>query len=339
MWRPCACWLLLVVGIVGRDLPAAEPVDLAQRAAALKNLRWGMFVCWSFSTFSGKEWTSGVQDVAFFRAKDCDTEQWARTAKEAGMGYILFLAKHHDGFCLWDTQTTDRKVTRSPLGRDVLAELRRSCDKHGLKLALYFSEGDWTWPGAVDGKAGAGGSNPETKKSQLRELLAQYGDVEYLWFDHAAGNGGLSHPETAAWVKRWQPGCLVGFNSGDQTGADIRLGEMGRPGPLEDLAASPYIKNPAGARYRLAEFTYPILPPHEGGALWFYSLPKHDGLCLPAEKLYDDYLGAVKYGNIFSLNVGPDANGRLRNIDVATLRDVGRRIQQARPAPSGGAEK
>ena len=73
------------------------------------------------------------------------------------MGYILFLTKHHDGFCLWDTKTTDRKVTKAPLGRDVLAELRKSCDKHGIKLALYFSEGDWTWPGAVDGKGGKGG--------------------------------------------------------------------------------------------------------------------------------------------------------------------------------------
>ena len=127
---------------------AAEPVDMQKRAAELKGLKWGMFICWSFSTFSGKEWTPGVKDVAFFKAAGCDADQWARTAKEAGMGYILFLTKHHDGFCLWDTKTTDRKVTKAPLGRDVLAELRKSCDKYGIRLALYFSEGDWTWPGA-----------------------------------------------------------------------------------------------------------------------------------------------------------------------------------------------
>ena len=124
--------------------PAAETVDMNKRAEELKGLKWGMFVCWSFSTFSGKEWTPGVKDVAFFHPTGCDTDQWARTAKEAGMGYILFLTKHHDGFCLWDTKTTDRKVTKSPLGKDVLAQLRKSCDKYGIKLALYFSEGDWT---------------------------------------------------------------------------------------------------------------------------------------------------------------------------------------------------
>jgi alpha-L-fucosidase len=308
---------------------AADAVDMAQRAEELKSLRWGMFVCWSFSTFSGKEWTGGIEDVSFFKATDVDTDQWARTAKDAGMGYILFLTKHHDGFCLWDTKTTERKVTNAPLGRDVLAALKASCDKYAIKLALYFSEGDWTWPGAEDGKSRAGGSNPEVKKAQLKELLTQYGPIEYIWFDHAVGDGGLSHKDTVAWCKSLQPGCFIGFNHGDQEGADIRLGEKGRPGPLSDhAAAGPHMRDAPATTYLLAEFTYPILPPHQGGAMWFYSLPIHDNLCLPAEQIYRDYLGAVQYGNIFSINVGPDCNGRLRDIDVATLREVGEMIRR-----------
>ncbi|MGA2067232.1 MAG: alpha-L-fucosidase [Thermoguttaceae bacterium] len=315
-------------------LHAAEPVNMRKRRDELVNLKWGMFICWSLSTFSGQEWTPGVKDLRFFRAKECDSDQWARTATEAGMGYILFLTKHHDGFCLWDTKTTDRKVTKAPLGRDVLAELRRSCDKHGVKLALYFSEGDWTWPGAVDGQGGKGGSNPAMKKAQLKELLTQYGLIEYIWFDHAVGDGGLSHKDTVAWCKSLQPGCFIGFNHGDQEGADIRLGEMGRPGPLSDSrGAGPYMQNAPSRSYLLAEFTYPILPPHQGGAMWFYSLPKHNDLCLSAQKLYKDYLGAVKHGNVFSLDVGPDYQGRLRKIDVETLQKVGRMIRNP-PPPS-----
>jgi hypothetical protein len=196
-------WVSLVASAVAPLSATAEPVDMARRAEELKALKWGLFVCWSFSTFSGKEWTPGVTDVSFFTATGCDTDQWARAAQEAGMGYILFLTKHHDGFCLWDTQTTDRKVTKSPLGRDVLAE-----------------------------------------------------------------------------------------------------------------------------------FTYPILPPHEGGAMWFYSRPSHEALCHPAAKLYRDYLGAVKFGNIFSLDVGPDYAGRLRAVDVQTLRQVGEMIHRQTPDPS-----
>ena len=294
-----------------------------------------MFICWSFSTFSGNEWSLGVKDVELFKPTGCDIDQWVKTAKEAGMGYITFLTKHHDGFCLWDTKTTERKVTKSPLGRDVLAELRKSCDKFGIKLALYYSEGDWTWSGGKEGKAGYSGKDAEKEKSQLTELLTNYGPIEYMWVDHATGTGGLSHQEFLAHCKTLQPGCLIGFNSGDQTGVVIRIGEGGRPGPLNDTKTVFHIsaEDAAKASYLLAEFTYPILPPHKGGANWFYSLPEHDGLCLPAQKLYEDYLGAVKYGNIFSINVGPDYAGKIRAIDVKTLRTVGEMIRNKAPLP------
>jgi alpha-L-fucosidase len=302
----------------------------ARRARELAGLHWGMFICWSLSTFSGHEWTPGVSDISLFRATHCDTDQWARTARDAGMGYILFLTKHHDGFCLWDTHTTDRKVTHAPLGKDVLAMLRKSCDKYGIKLALYFSEGEFP-----DNKLyHPGGYTPELKKAQLKELLTEYGPIQFIWLDHAQGDGGLSHQDTVAFVKSLQSGCFVGFNNGPPAG-DIRLGEMGHPAPLDDLSgagfASGDMKGYNG--YRLAEFTYPILPPHDGGAMWFYSLPKYDALCYPASKLYHDYLGAVQCGNIFSLDVGPDYNGRLRKVDVATLKQVGRWIHNPASAP------
>lgn len=322
----CAVLLVAItpLGLIAQTNDAAPAGVSTARVEALKNLRFGMFICWSFSTFSGKEWTPGVTNLELFAATECDTDQWAKTAKDAGMGYILFLTKHHDGFCLWDSQTTDRKVTKARLGRDVLAELRKSCDKYGIKLALYFSEGEFEDNQLYH----PGGYTPKLKQAQLKELLTQYGPIEYIWFDHAQTDGGLSHAETFAFCKSLQPDCFIGFNHGDQADADIRLGEMGRPGPLADPTASgPYMKNSPGRKCRLAEFTYPILPPHQGGAMWFYSLPKHDHLCLSAAKIYDDYLGAVKFGNIFSLDLGPDYHGRLRDIDVQTLQQVGRWIR------------
>ncbi len=303
------------------------PLDIPARAKELKDLKWGMFVCWSFSTFAEKEWTPGVKDVSFFRATSVDTDQWAKTAREAGMNYILFLAKHHDGFCLWDTQTTDRKVTKAPLGRDVLAELKESCSKYGLSLAIYYSEGDWTWPGAKDGKGGGSGQNAEMERAQLTELLTKYGPIEYMWVDHAAGTGGLSHQEFLAHCKKLQPSCFVGFNHGDQQNTCIRIGELGKPGPLSDLSsAGPYANKEGSTNYLVAEFTYPIQPRRPKGAMWFYSHPDNEGACLMPEKLYADYLGAVKYGNLFSINVGPDYQGKLREIDVKTLQRVGTMI-------------
>ena len=337
--KPLPVFALLCV-LCGHSVRAAAPPPVSDaRVKELQNLRWGMFVCWSFSTFSGKEWTPGITNIDLFHPTGCDTEQWVKAAKEAQMGYILFLTKHHDGFCLWDTKTTDRKVTKTALGRDVLRELRAACDKHGIKLALYFSEGEWAWPNKPDGKRyqANGGYNPEMKKAQLKELLTDYGPVEYIWFDHAIGDGGVSHEETAAFCKALQPDCFIGFNHGPPAG-DIRLGEMGHPSALEDESGagfnSGHMKGYTG--YRLAEFTYPILPAHQGGAMWFYSLPRHDQLCLPAEKLHADYLGAAKYGNVFALDLGPDYAGKLREVDVQTLRKVGQYIRgeiKLPPAP------
>ena len=291
------------------------------RAEQVKELRFGMFICWSFSTFSNVEWTRGVKDLEWFNPTGCDTDQWCRVAGEAGMKYILFLTKHHDGFCLWDTSTTDWKVTKSPLGIDVLAKLKKSCDKYGLKLALYFSEGDWTQPKR---------ENAELKKAQLKELLTQYGPIEYIWFDHAQKDGGLSHEQTVKFCKELQPNCFVGFNSGDQSGADIRLGEWGKPGPLSDISSGGIVASRGSgmdkANYRLAEFTYPIFP-RNPKARWFYTMPEWDDQCLPAGKIYEDYLGAERYGNLFALDVAPMRNGKLRPIDAETLVKVGKYIR------------
>ncbi len=298
---------------------------LVRQAQKIINLKFGMFICWSFSTFSNVEWTRGVKDVSWFNPTGCDTDQWCRIAKQAGMGYILFLTKHHDGFCLWDTKTTNWKVTKSPLGIDVLAKLKKSCDKYGLKLALYFSEGDWTWPGK---------KNPEMKKAQLKELLTNYGPILYIWFDHAQGDGGLDHKKTVAWVKKFQPLCFAGFNTGAPAG-DIRLGEMGRPADITDISgagqATKYIKGYKG--YLLAEFTYPILGGRKMGR-WFYTMPEWDNKCVSAEQIYSDYLQAVKTHNIFSLDVGPNRAGKLRDIDIKTLLKVGKYIRGELKPPS-----
>lgn len=288
--------------------------ERVKRAQEIKDLKWGMFICWSFSTWSGNEWTGGQKDISMFKATEVDTDQWARTAKECGMGYILFLTRHIDGFCLWDTRTTDRKVTRSQLGLDVLAELRKSCDKYGIKLALYFAEGDLKenyYPGPY---------TVEMKKAQLKELLTQYGRIEYMWMDHWLPPPGMDHDQTTAYCHELQPGTLVGYNQPPKSG-EVEIRERGGA-------------RPTAPGYLIAEFTYPILPDHEGGAKWFYSLPKHDNLCHPAKMLYRDYVQAVKYGNIFSINVGPDYTGKLRAIDVKTLREVAEMIKNPPQPPN-----
>ena len=314
------CNLLFV-----RDCQAQpEKIDMASRAEQLKDLRFGMFICWSFSSFSGKEWTRNVEDVSLFNPTGFDPDQWVRTAKEAEMGYVLFLAKHHDGFCLWDTKTTDLKVTKSPLGVDVLAEVKKACDKYDIKLAVYFSEGDWSWSRRKDIPPSQ--SPPEMKKAQLKELLTQYGPVEFIWFDYAIGDGGLSHEETTKFVTSLQPDCYCGYNVGELSGR-LALRERGQAGPIggENVFDTSHLKGRKKENYsgfKVAEFTYPI-----SNKYWFYQPQLKDHDYHSPERIYNDYLGAVKYGNIFSLDVGPNRAGKLRDMDVKVLRQVGRYIR------------
>jgi alpha-L-fucosidase len=153
--------------------------------------------------------------------------------------------------------------------------------------------------------------------------------------DHAVGDGGLSHKETVDWIHQLQPNCFIGYNTGETAGR-LNLRERGKPGPIGDKNAvwnEGHLKENYD-NFLVAEFTYPILPKHEGGAYWFYSLPKHDNLCKPAGDLYKDYVGAVKYGNIFSIDVGPNYEGRIRDIDVKTLQKVGKYISGEIPPPT-----
>jgi len=92
--RCVVLWAGIVVSAVLPARAANQPMDMARRAEELKSLKWGMFICWSFSTLSGKEWTPGVTDVSFFRATGCDTDQWARTAKEAGSQFDHYTVEY-----------------------------------------------------------------------------------------------------------------------------------------------------------------------------------------------------------------------------------------------------
>jgi alpha-L-fucosidase len=168
-------------------------------------------------------------------------------------------------------------------------------------------------------------------------LLTRYGPIEFIWFDHAVGDGGMSHPDTAALVKSIQPSCFVGFNTGPQDGADLRLGERSQAAPLDTVVPGSIgvedMKKHSG--FLAAEFTYPILEGQEKqrlrGAQWFYSLPENDHRAASADKIFADYQEAVRHRNLFSLNIGPDRAGKLRAIDIETLRKVGERIRAAQP--------
>lgn len=208
---------------------AAHVVPTPNQFEALKN-EFIAFIHFGPNTFTRMEWGSGKEDPGIFGLHNLDTDQWCRAMKAAGMKMVIFTAKHHDGFCLWQSRYTRHGVMSSPFKDghgDVMKELSESCRKYGLKLGVYLSPADLyqienqeglygnlskkterTIPRPVEGRPF---QNKTTFKfvvddyneyflNQLFELLTEYGPIHEVWFDgaHPKTKGGQQY-NYAAW--------------------------------------------------------------------------------------------------------------------------------------------
>lgn len=155
-----------------------------------------------------------------------DPEQWVLLAKNAGMKYICFTAKHHDGFCMWDTRYSDYNIMNTPYGRDVLKMLADACHKHGILLSIYYSNPDWRHPKGYNPASthqwcAVNQSDPDLQcykqyvKDQITELLTNYGQIYTLFWDIPPG---LEDASINAYVRQLQPNILIndrGYDKGD----------------------------------------------------------------------------------------------------------------------------
>ena len=196
---------------------------------------YGMFIHWGIYSVGGKsEWEMQKYNVPKeeydkyipqFTAENFDPAQWVDYAVKSGMEYMVFTAKHHDGFCMWDTKYTDYNVMNTPFGKDPLRMLADECRKRNFPLVIYYSCMDWTheaYPN--DGTCSSVMTDPakhdmpeymEYVKNQIRELCTQYGEIYGIWWDN--NNTGYSDPSVNALIRELQPKAVIndrGF-SGD----------------------------------------------------------------------------------------------------------------------------
>lgn len=310
------------------------------------------FLHFGINTFTDSEWGTGEEDPAVFNPTHLDAEQWVKTMKAAGFKQLIITAKHHDGFCLWPTKTTNHSVAATPWqnGRgDVVKEVARACKKFGVGFGIYLSP--WDMHAAQYG-------TPEYNDffvAQLTELLSNYGSVDEVWFDGAKGEGKDQEYEFDRWytlIRKLQPQATIAIMGpdirwvGTETGVgrktewsvipaddnllkkvaaesqkDVAFAPTGDKRE-EDLGGRDKILNAKGLMWYPAETDVSIRPG------WFFHEAENEKVKSPVQ-LMNIYFTSVGRNGVLLLNVPPDKSGRINSADVKNLEgfaDIYKRI-------------
>ncbi|MBO5856176.1 MAG: alpha-L-fucosidase [Alistipes sp.] len=332
------------------DATIDEKINIASRVVpSPQQLEWQQmeltaFLHFGINTFTGNEWGSGQDDPNLFNPTELDCEQWVRTLKEGGFKMAIITAKHHDGFCLWQTATTDYSVKnitwRNGKG-DVVRELRDACEKYGIKFGVYLSP----W----DRNAECYGDSPAYNKffiEQLTELLTNYGEVHEVWFDGACAEGPNGRKQEYDWesilrtIHTLQPNAVTAI-----MGCDVRwVGNEGGLGRETEwsatvLAPGSYTHKQAankllgveemskdlGSRDLVAKATEIYWYPSEVDVSirpgWFYHA-EQDGEVRSLANLVNIYYRSVGCNSVLLLNIPPDRRGLIHETDVQRIKEL-----------------
>ena len=336
--------LLLGAAISAGARPAPRP-QLAQRLADEDDVIG--IVHWGLNTYTGREWGYGDEDPAILNPSSFDADQIVGACKAGGLKGLVVVAKHHDGFCLWPTKTTEYNITKSPFrgGKgDYVREMSEACRRAGLKFGVYVSP--WDRNNADYGTA----RYVETYHAQIKELLGGgYGAIFEMWFDGANGGDGYyggarekrtigmeyyRYDEVFAFIRKAQPALCIFSGVSDEAEFRWPGNEMGRLDPNSRATidttggyANKAFGNPRygkhrnigfvdGDYFRMCEADFPL---RHG---WFYRTTE-SGRSKSGEYLMKLYLSSVGNGGTMNIGISPNGDGLVCEEDRKSLRVFG----------------
>ena len=333
-------------------LSAQSYTPTSENLAARQNfqdMKFGMFIHWGASSVLGSgEWVMNIKNIrvneysnllSVFNPIDFDAKEWVATAKNAGMQYITFITRHHDGFSNWDTKQSDWKITNTVYAKDALRQLADECHKQGIKLFCYYSLLDWYRSDYQyeTGKTGKG-TGRTTKsnwnsyisfmKAQLTELLTNYGEISGIWFDGHWDQLDNDHDKTLQSKVNWhydeiyslihklQPKCMIGNNHhlSPIPGEDFQMFEKDLPGNNTTGFGGASISQ------------LPLETCETMNDAWGYNMTDRKFKSVPT--LIHYMVNAAGRNANFLLNVGPMPNGKIQSEFRDTLALVGKWMSQ-----------
>ena len=293
-------------------------VKPSAQQTAWQDLEFGVIVHFSTNTFLDREWGDGTADPAVFNPTQFDPDQWMKAIRDSGAKYVVLVAKHHDGFCLWPTEQTAYSIKSSPWkgGKgDMVGEVARSARKYGLRFGVYLSPWDRHEPKYKDSAA-----YDDYYQAELSELASNYGDLVEFWLD-GAGSGGhvYNFAKIIETLRTYQPNTIVFADTGLFEYGDARwVGtESGRV-PYEDWNV---IDRHGYLRWRPVEADTPLRNEH-----WFWH-PNDEASLKSLDELLTTYDQTVGHGAQLMLGLAPDRRGLLPDSDVARLEELGHALR------------
>ena len=292
-----------------------------------------IFFHFGMNTFTGKEWGDGTESPKDFNPSQLCVEQWIRTIKEAGFGMAILTAKHHDGFCLWQTKYTEHSVKNSPYKNgkgDIVKEFTDACQKYGIKAGIYLSP--WDRHEKSWGKE----EYNDFYVGQLEELLTNYGDIYECWWDGAGSTEAVYDWERwAKTVKSLQPKAVIFGSLGATPWVDVRWvgnekGIAGKPcyATIDEHALivedtkELNVGKLGGERFIPAEVDVSIRPG------WFYH-PEQDNMVRSPQNLIDLWFSSNGSNAGLLLNLPPDKRGLIHENDAKSIIEFNNILKKA----------
>jgi alpha-L-fucosidase len=312
---------LALLAATTAPLKAQNAVDLkpTSQQTEWQDLEFGVILHFSTNTFLDREWGDGTANPKVFNPTQFDPDQWMKAIKASGAKYVVLVAKHHDGFCLWPTDQTDYSIKQSPWKNgkgDMVAEVAKAARANGLQFGVYLSPWDRHEPKYKDPAA-----YDKYYNAELEELASHYGDLVEFWLD-GAGSGGhvYNFPKIIETLRTYQPNTIVFADTGLFEYGDARW--AGDESGKIEYQNWNVIDRHGYLRWRPVEVDTPLRKLH-----WFWH-PNDEASLKSLPDLIDSYENAVGHGGQWMLGVAPDNRGLLPDVDVARLHELGDAIHQ-----------
>ena len=281
---------------------------------AWQDLEFGVIIHFSTNTFLDREWGDGTADPSVFNPTHFDPDQWMQAIKASGAKYVVLVAKHHDGFCLWPTGQTNYSIKASPWKNgkgDIVGDVARAARKYGLQFGVYLSPWDRHDPRYADPAA-----YDKYYLSELEELASHYGDLVEFWLDGAGSAGHVyDFKKIIETLRTYQPNTIVFADTGLFEYGDARW--VGTESGRVSYENWNVIDRHGYLRWRPVEADTPLRDLH-----WFWH-PSDEKSLKSLDELITTWEQTVGHGAQLMLGLAPDNRGLLPDSDVARLKEFG----------------